>query len=219
LKDYQYGIKKINFIYNKEKNKCKLDTYSFTKNQSSDANEDESKKVEFDDSLGKHTKEFDPELDDDYGDEFSDDDDDDEDDLGEDLAGFGADDDDDFGDDDFFESISFFENIKDWVSEIFKLDIHQLKIFGKSQTIGDRIFAFAQKTALLKAIKDIEEKGIKFTSEPLLSLSTHNDTEVINKDNLIEWSDRPEEVLKTSQAIETFAMICFDSKEFRDLVK
>jgi hypothetical protein len=203
FEDYQYGISKINFVYAEEKNKCKIETYSFTKNNSSEENS--SKKDEFDDGLDDDPEE--------EFDEFGDDNDD----FGGDN--FSNDDEDGFDDDDFFGSISFFENIKDWVAETFKLDIEDLQIFGGSETIGDKVFTFAQKSALTKAIQELEAKGLKFSKEPQLSLSTHDDTLVINKDDSIKWNYKPMEILKTEAAVKAFAEICFDTKELRDLIK
>jgi len=212
-KDYQYGIKDVDFIYDEENKKCKIDTYSFTKKQSS--GDDDEKEDFLNDGLGVEPEKS---LDDD-DDDFSDDDDFDDIDDDFDKEDEFNDDEDDFGDDDFFASISFFSNIKDWFAEIFKFKIDDLKLFGGSATIGDRIFAFAQKKALLKAVKKIETKGIIFSDDPQLVLTTHDHQEIINKDNTIEWHDTPDEILKSAEAIETFAMICFDSDELRKLIK
>jgi len=219
--DYQYGIKEISFLYNEEETKCEIDTYSFIKKKSSASKKKDSKKDVFDDGLGSEPdKSLEDDDDDDDDLDFSDDDDfDDVEDFGNGDDDFSDDDDDDFGDDDFFGSISFFSNIKDWVAETFKLSMDNLKLFGGPETIGDRVFAFAQKKALLKAVKKIEKKGIKLSPEAQLALTPSDHEEIINTDNLIEWQDMPEKILKTSEAVETFAMICFDSDEFRGLVK
>lgn len=212
--DYQYGIKEISFLYNDERTKCEIETYSFIKNKSAGSKKKDSKKDEFDDDF-----ESDPEksLDDDDLDFSEDDDFDDEDDFDKDED-FG-DDDDDFGDDDFFGSISFFSNIKDWFSETFKLSMDNLMLFDGPETIGDRVFSFAQKKALLKAVKKIEKKGIKLSTKLQLTLTSGDYEEIINNDNFIEWHDIPGEIIKTPEAIAAFAMICFDSDEFRGLIK
>jgi|GEM_PF-2117939 len=213
--DYQYGIKNVNFLYNGIKTKCKIDTYSFTKNRSTDSDEDDKEEDYLNDGLGVEPEKS---LDDD-DDDFSEDDDfDDFDNDFDKDDGFG-DDDDDFGEDDFFASISFFSNIIDWFAETFKFDIDELKLFGGSKTIGDRVFAFVHKKALLKAVNKIESKGIKFSASPQLVLSTHDYQETINENNYIEWRDTLEKSLKDSAAIETFAVICFDTDEFRKLLR